>query len=134
MRVKCIKNMISEIREAKIRDRLRQSIHREGPMYDLLIGGSYAVQALATWNDGGLRYYLHTIPESEHPYPYPAEMFEVTDASIPAGWGVQLQKSTDGVAVKLITFMEWATDATFYERLLDGDEETVREYYRLMLK
>lgn len=130
MRVRCITNVVDKLPDAAVRDRLNLSIHREGPDEDLVVGQVYHVVAIARWRDNGLRVYLHTINESHHPYPYPLEMFEVVDPSLPTGWCVNFEQQQDGLIIQRISFPEWASDDQFFERLVDGDETAITIYQR----
>lgn len=129
MRVTCIKNEVAAIEEAEVRDRIRRSIHIDGPMSDLAVGREYSVQALEE-RDGGLWLYLHTVAMSDYPYPYPAEMFEVQDNILLAEWCIRLQVQRGNIVWKLIAFCEWVNDEHFYERLVDGDVEAISLYQR----
>jgi|SRR6266446_1909472 len=133
MRVRCIKNEVAAIAEGKVRDRIRRSIHLDGPMTDLQVGREYEVQALEV-RDAGLWLYLHTVAANDFPYPYPAEMFEFRDKTLPVGWGIRLQAKEGGVLLKTVTFSEWANDEHFYERLVSGDPEAVGVYQRRMTR
>lgn len=133
MTVKCTKNELKDIVDEEVHRRLEQSIHLDGPMNDLFIGCEYVVQALEQWKDGGLWLYLHTAPESSYPYPYPAEMFEFVDNTLPAGWSIRLQTDRGNVICKRITFSAWADDEHFYEKLVDGDAEIASVYSQKMI-
>lgn len=133
MRVVCTQNTLAAIAESEVRERLRRLIHMNGPITDLEIGREYAVQAVEEmW--GGLWFYLHTVSVNDYPYPYPAEMFELRDNTVPAGWVVSMKVQRGSVGLKRITFPAWATDDVFYERLVDGDVETVSVYRRWMAR
>lgn len=128
MRVKCFVNDISKLNDATLKRRLAESIHREGADEDLVIGSNYVVLGIDRWSDGGLRVYLHTVEESDYPYPYPIEMFEVVDSTVPTGWCVTFEQQPLGVGIKRIGFPEWVNDDSFYERLVDGDEAAIAIY------
>ena len=128
MKVQCRINNLNEIPDKETRNRLSECIHRQGPDEDLIVGEIYNVFALARWSDGGLRVYLHTIAESDHPNPYPLEMFEIVDATLPPNWLVNFEQQQGGLAVKLISFVEWHGDGQFYEKLVDGDEQAIAAY------
>ncbi|MBX3743444.1 MAG: hypothetical protein KF712_20835 [Akkermansiaceae bacterium] len=128
MKVRCRFNQIGDIPEIDVKNRLAESIHRNGSDDDLVEGTTYAVFALARWNDGGLRVYLHTIKESEHPYPYPLEMFEVVDPNIPENWKFVFEQRPTGLEIKLMSFPEWIEDIRFYEKLVEGDECAIASY------
>lgn len=127
MRVTCTANRVDAIADADVRGRLRRSIHVEGPLADITVGSEYEVQALEE-RDGGIWLFLHTVFENEYPFPYPAEMFELCDGSIPVGWAIRLQKVAGTVTVRRITFPSWAADESYYERLVDGDTATSANY------
>ena len=131
MRVVCIKNEVAAVSEAEVRERLQRSVHLEGPMTDLAVGRDYAVQALEE-HGGGLWLYVHTVAVNDYPYPYPAEMLDLRDATVPAGWSICLQPQRGNAVCKRVTFSAWAGDDRFYERLTDGDPETVSIYRRWM--
>ncbi len=98
-------------------------------MTDLEIGQQYIVQAVEE-RDGGLWFFLPTVAESDYPYPYPAEFFEVQDYSLIPGWCVRFDTQQGNTVIKRITFSEWANDEHFYERLLDGEIASVSAYRR----
>jgi len=127
MRVKCICNDLAEIGDVEVRARLGQSIHIEGPIRDLSVGKEYLVQALEK-RDDGLWWYLHTSKDSDYPYPYPAEMFELQERSVPQGWCVGIKKVKGTMIFKWMSFPEWAMDDLFFERLVDGDAKTMSIY------
>jgi len=128
MKVQCSFNQVSNIPEIEVKNRLAESIHRNGPDDDLIEGRAYTVLALARWSDGGIRVYLHTIEESDHPYPYPLEMFEVIDPTIPANWRIGFEQRPGGIEIKLMSFPDWVEDARFYEKLVEGDERAIASY------
>jgi hypothetical protein len=130
MRVRCIANVVGKLSDSAVRNRLVESIHLEGPDRDLVIGEIYAVVAITRWKDGGIHVYLHTIEVSEHPYPYPLEMFEVVDSSVPVGWCVGFKPGPDGLFIDCIGFAEWVDDSGFFERLVDGEQDAVSAYAR----
>jgi hypothetical protein len=131
MRVICTKNELAGIAEPEVRERIRRLVRRDGPITDLAVGQEYAVQALEE-RDGGLWLYLHTVSVNDYPFPYPVEMFDVRDNTLPAEWSIRMETERGNVVCKRITFSAWADDDHFYERLVDGDAETVALYRRRM--
>jgi hypothetical protein len=129
MKVKCIANELSLIHSEAVLTRLRRSIRIDGQIRDLKVGEDYDVQALEH-RDGGLWLFLHTVAVSEYPYPYPAEFFELVDGRIPPLWCAKFFQNDDSTGLKRLSFVEWATDDTFYERLVDGDLQCVALYQR----
>lgn len=127
MIVKCVGNNISFIKNDDVRKRIREWLDTEGGYNDIEVGNEYQVQAVAYF-DGGTFYYLHSVDLSEHPYPYVAEFFEIVDSSLPATWEVGFQVESGKKRFKRLTFSEWATDDTFFEKLLDGDTQCISIY------
>ena len=127
MRVECDKNDVTALEGAAVRERIGRSVNLEGPLPDLVIGREYVVQALEQ-RDGGVWFYLHTVPTNDYPFPYPAEMFEYRDNRLPSDWSVRLGQERGHVFWRRLTFSDWANDDGFYERLVDGDPDTVATY------
>jgi hypothetical protein len=132
MRVACVMNEVSALDGAAVRERIRRSVHLDGPLTDLVVGQEYAVEALEQ-RDGGIWFYLHTVPINDYPYPYPAEMFEVRDNILPSGWSVRLTSERGSVFWHRMTFSTWTNDDRFYEKLVAGDHEAVLSYGRRVL-
>lgn len=128
MQVRCKTNNVNKLSNLAVRDRLRESIRLEEADTDLIVGKTYPVLAIDKWQDEGIRIYLHTVEESDHPYPYPVEMFEVIDQSIPEGWCIRFEYQQSGLTIKRISFPEWANGGDFYERLVDGDAAAIATY------
>lgn len=128
MKVQCRFNQVSDIPDIEVKNRLSESIHRNGPDDDLIVGMTYTALALTRWGDGGIRVYIHTIEESDHPYPYPLEMFEIVDPTIPANWRINFEQRSRGVDIKLMSFSDWVDDVRFYEKLVEGDEHALASY------
>lgn len=85
MRVKCVIDDLSQVKREDSRLRLLRTIKLEGPDRELKVGDEYVVQAVDRWSDR-LNYYIHTIDNINCPTPYPAELFEIVDGTIPVGW------------------------------------------------
>ncbi len=130
MLVRCTINNVEKLSSQAVKARLCQSIHREGPDDNLTIGENYTVLAIVRWQDGGIRIYLHTVADNDYPYPYPIEMFEVVDASLPSGWTLCFSRCPDGMVVERIGFSEWVKDDQFFEKLVEGDAATITTYRR----
>lgn len=129
MRVKCVLRDARDLNNKLVEHRLRRSIHLDGPIGDLGLGKIYNVVGLQE-SDGGIWVMLDTVEKSDYPYPYPIEMFEIIDCSLPGDWCINFVQRSDGAFIKRIGFREWATDETFYERLIDGDQGAIDVYRR----
>ena len=128
MKAICRINNLRKLPNDTVRARLSESIHVDGEIPGLEIGSAYSVLALSLRCDSGLWLYLDTFPGHHFPSPYPAELFDLTDSSIPAGWVVTLESTGHGTVIRRISFPEWARDENFYERLVAGDVETTGIY------
>ena len=129
MIVKCIVNDISSVKPKDAKDRLHGWANSEGKYNDLNIGEEYAVQAVENL-ENGLFYYLHTVDVSEHPYPYPSELFVIEDSFLSIEWEASFRVDDGRTKIKRITFSRWAKDDLFFEKLVEGDAECVSEYLR----
>lgn len=90
-------------------------------------GRSYPVFGLTvllgiTW------YYVLDDDGHEWPVWVPAALFEVVDGSIPDSWLIGYFRFSREEQYPLISFPEWATDHSFYERLVDGQPEAERVF------
>jgi hypothetical protein len=128
MKVRCTANNLAEL-SPEVQDRLRRTIHREGPDGDLCLGGMYEVIALQEF-DGGLWLILDNIPQSDHPYNFPIEMFAIVDSVVRNGWSVGFEQHGRATIFKY-GFSEWVQDSSLFERLLDGDPDAVAVFQRL---
>lgn len=129
MIVKCIGNALSSLESAAARDRIRHWTDSEGNYTHLEIGEKYIVEALE-YLDNGIWFYLHTIPESEHPYPYASEFFSIEDSEFPEHWRVSFNVTNGLPKFKRITFSEWAEDDLFFEKLIDSEADYVAIYMK----
>jgi hypothetical protein len=130
MRVKCITNDIDKLNNEAVRKRLSYSIHLEGGDSNLIVNEIYTVFALTWWRDGGVRVYLNTYEKGSYPFPYPLELFEVIDPSLPANWCVSFKKQPIGEVINCISFPEWANNDDFYQDLTEGDASLIAIYKR----
>jgi hypothetical protein len=129
IRARCVANAVHRVADAKARERLERAIHVEGALAELTVGETYDVVALEE-RSGGVWLFIHTVLSSECPYPYPAEMFDIVDASLPAGWWITFETQTSGLVIKRISFRQWAQDGGFYEKLVDRDTQALEVYNR----
>lgn len=129
MLVKCIGNALSSLESAAARNRIRHWTDSEGNYTDLEISEKYIVEAIE-YLDDGMWFYLHTIPESEHPYPYASEFFVIEDSEFPEHWRVSFNVKKGLPKLKRITFSEWAEDDLFFEKLVDSEVDYVAMYMK----
>ena len=116
MRVRVLFNCLESL-SIEAQRRLSESIHIDGEISGLTLNQEHAVQAIACWKDGMVRYYIHNFSDSDYPNPYPAEFFGVVDSSTPKNWKI----SSHQMGLFEIGFPEWVDNEMFYENLVDGD-------------
>lgn len=128
MKVVCVMNNVEELPNRAARSRILDSVRIEGEIQDLEIGKCYPVMALERRVDGGVWIYLHTIEEHYFPSPYPVELFNFLDWSIPGGWLLSMDEQEYGASIKRMSFPEWSHNDRFYEFLVDGDQSSLKVY------
>jgi hypothetical protein len=133
MRVKCISNDVATVATDVVRARLARSIRLQGADSTLALGCEYCVQAVEQL-DGGLWFYLHTVDPVGYPHPYPAEMFEILDCTVPDGWCLRVEQGPLGARWRRLSFAEWAQDDIYYEKLVDDDIDALRIYRSRMVR
>jgi hypothetical protein len=77
----------------------------------------------------GIAWY-YVLDDDGHDWPtwVPAPLFDIVDGTIPASWIVGYFRFSRDEQYPLISFPEWATDHSFYERLVEGDSEAIRVF------
>jgi hypothetical protein len=102
----------------------------------LSLANIYEVYAIVL-HDDGLMYYVFDEDGLEYPLPYPAVLFKVVDGRVDGfilgdSDATRLQGRFD---VRL-SFAEWARDANYYERLVEGEPAARRSLssYRASLR
>jgi hypothetical protein len=124
MIVRCIANTGASLPAANIDARRGYSESTEFP---LTVGGDYPVLALTVFL--GTAWYF-VLDDDGNPWPTwsPSALFEIIDGSLPSSWMVgRVGASADEHRI-IISFPEWATDPTFYERLVDGESEATHVF------
>ena len=108
MTVRCIANDVAALPDVHVRDRLRSAIHLHGPIDGLTVGEPYQVMAAEQRGDG-LWLFLHTFDSSDHPLPYPADLFEIEDPAVPPNWAMSLAQRGGNKEFGRLSFPAWAT-------------------------
>jgi len=119
MKVKCTINNILNLPEGKTLDKIKRYIQLSDGKLDLDVGMEYKVYGVLFRNNSPW-YYLCTDSDDLSPSPYPSELFEISDARLPAYW----RFSKRGV----VAFEEWANDETFLERLIENDPDALKVF------
>jgi len=127
MRVRCRTNSPASVPEIYARSGI-------GPRYDpdhpylLTPGREYDVCAVEVRS--GLTF-LFVVDDLGTDYPvwYPASIFEITDAVLPAGWVIAIREGSGLAPPELVLAIpEWAANEPFYEDLVSGDPDAGRVF------
>ena len=134
MKVVCKINNLHDILNPYTLTRLKHYISKSDGEIDLDIAREYTVYGIEFW-DNCPWFYLCTEVDDEYPKPFAAEFFEVIDEHISQYWRLGSTPSGERGNSTSLVFEEWSKDPSFYERLIDGDEQaivTFAKYKKLM--
>lgn len=126
MIIQCINNRTDELIDWP---------NEASPLEEILgLGSIYLVYALLFEKDG-LYYSILTDEDFSLPTFYPARLFKVIDNRLSKYFCLGSFLGHHG-KVPFITFNEWISSETFYEKLVDQDEKTkiIFDKYRNVLK
>lgn len=133
MKVRCIYNTGEALRafENKLlrKDELGKFGATGHTMYGLVIDKEYTVMGMFLGE--GILDYL--IDDDGHISAYPYPLFEVIDNKLPASWFFKSLKNTDEnypYQEAIWGYYELIFDNSHYEKLVDGDQEAQRIYFR----
>lgn len=137
MIVKCIKNKLADFEEGDLKAALRKVIHlEEDEDIGFEINRNYVVYGLnLNFLVGNFPfYYVCENEESMYPIPVAAVFFEIVDSRLSKYWQFVFE-SNDDYRSELV-FSEWASDKTFYEKIVDGseNEEAIFSKYKTLLE
>jgi hypothetical protein len=132
MKVKCIIDSLSDIKDSLVAERIHKYISSGGGL-DFKKNKEYCVYGI-TFRDNSPWYYLCDEDHDEYPIGYPAEIFEITDSRLSSYWRLLTYPHSMGVISKLV-IDEWVKDPYLHEQLVDGDPEAIslfKHYKKLM--
>lgn len=132
MKAICSVNNINVIDDHEALRRIKRYIRLKDGLIDLDINKEYLIFGVLV-RDGFLWLYVRDDESDEYPLPYPIEVFSITDSRLSKYW-VFSSPSRKG-EYPLLVFKEWADDPDFYEKLVNGDDTSVRcfsKYTELM--
>lgn len=96
----------------------------------LTVGRSYIVYALSIRQSSPWYYVADDTYDGKlYPVAFPSAFFSIVDNRLSRQWVFALRPDAKTVNV-LIGSREWIGDCSFYERLVDGDTETVERFNR----
>jgi hypothetical protein len=124
MIVRCVRNLADSLPSSTYDSRIGITT---GTTFPVTVDRRYAVYAVTVFR-GCTWYYI--LNDDGHAWPTwtPAPLFDITDGSLPASWILGYHRSSREDQNPMLSFPEWATDHYFYERLVDGDPDTVRVF------
>jgi hypothetical protein len=134
MKVKCKTNKIDQSFTQDTATRLKRYISIGDSELDIEVGKEYTVYGVEFW-DNCPWVYICPEPYDEYPKPFALDFFEVTEKKISSHWVLNSQCTHNKKVKTQLVFCEWADDESFYERLINEDEECVNTFdsYRKMM-
>lgn len=132
MLVECISNKVKDVPKE-----LLANFPNEDTFSTLAPGDRYVVYAMTLSEEGHVWYYICD-RDNRCPYWFPCSLFRILDGRLSKYWVFNhfVQDLPYGSTVRDVwAFPEWACDAMFYERLLDGlpAEVAVFEKYKRLI-
>lgn len=125
MIVECVSD---DIRSVDPKSGLEQEVRRwfgtDTYRMNLTVGRLYVVYAVAV-EQGWLRYFIadDMYARTQYPFSFFATFFKVIDRRLSRCWTLRSGNGAAECSDFIITFDEWADDPSFYERLVDGEDE-----------
>jgi len=135
MLVRCDQNIISKIpRFAELRTELDSWFSSVEDRLFLTIGKMYLVYALTF--RGSIPWYFiadDTYDGKHYPFAYPARLFSLVDNRVSRHWvfGFAFSRGDESrraTMTSLFAVEPWAKDETFFERLVDGEDDCVKRF------
>lgn len=126
MKIICTENNINKLPEDKYR-RIKKDIHRsDGIIHSLIVGREYVVYGLV-FRDNCLWYQICHDENDTYPYPYPAELFDLTDSSFSRHWAIN---GTNNDRIEFFVSSDRIVNEVGYlERLIDGDQDAEEAFF-----
>jgi len=134
MKVICKLNNLNDISDLEVAARLKRYIFMPDGELDLQLGKEYTVYGIE-FRDNCPWFYICQEDDDEYPKPFPADIFGITDDRLSPYWKLLFINQDNGKHKSSFNFQEWADDISFYENLIDGDEQAVAtfsKYKKLM--
>lgn len=94
----------------------------------LVAGKTYIVHGVSVWVHG-LVHYLLDPSDSAAPVWYPAELFRVLDARVPASWRFWHRPDATFHVIAIIGYQELVEDTSHYDGLLERNGEALRVFW-----
>lgn len=115
----CKYNTFNSIPDKSVIARLKKNINfLDHEVFGLEVGKEYEVFGII-FRDNVPWFYVCEEDSDDYPIPFSADLFDVVINDFPREWQLNY-KSIDGIQKCEIVFPEWARDAMFYEKLVEG--------------
>ena len=122
MRVVCSTDNFLEIKYASEVDRTKKYLRLSDGQLNLEKGGEYCVYGI-TFRDNTPWYYICLGEDDDSPTAYPANLFSISDGRLSSYWRLSVNEPS-------LVIEDWASDPSFYERLVDGDPLAIQSFRR----
>lgn len=129
MKVACKLNNINDIKDRATVLHLKRYINLTDGVVELEVGKEYVVYGIE-FRDNRPWLYVCADDYEDYPKPFSQEFFQTKDGRLSRCWQLCSQPGHDGRAGTRLVFAEWARDETYYERLLDEDDQAVAVFKR----
>jgi len=132
MRVRCKLNDFNQIENSEVVERIEKQ-SKNTNFFDLQIGRRYTVYGIVLFDN--YPWYFISLKEKSAPIYAPKDLFETSDGRISRYWKLSaLNLNEIGFencepSTQLV-FKEWSMDPFFFEKLAEGDEETLEIFLR----
>lgn len=134
MKVICKINNLNMIKNQAILNILKDYYRYSDGELDLVLEKEYQVYGVVFMDNIP---FVYICPDDYDEYPVPMAMsfFEVSDPTLFKHWRLSYFPLEAGEPVTILAIPDWAKDYGFYEKLIDGDAETINifnKYRHLM--
>ena len=127
MKVVCKINNLNDISAPETVMRLKRYIFMPDGELDLQLGMEYTVYGIE-FRDNCPWFYICTEKDDEYPKPYAADVFDIIDERLSSHWKLSFRTQENNKYKSSLIFQEWATNISFYENLIDGDEQAITTF------
>lgn len=129
MKVTCSFNNINDIRDQTAVLHLKRYITFPDGVVELEIGKEYVVYGIE-FRDNRPWFYICADEHEDYPKPFSSEFFETKDWRLSRCWQLCFEHGYGEHVQSRLVFAEWARDPSYYERLLDEEDQAVAVFRR----
>ncbi len=131
MRIKCIKNKLSQIPKdirEYYKNNIRQEVEENEIINYLELNKEYNVYGIMFYDY--IPFFLIEDTESLPPSPICAAFFEIINPIFSRYWELTTYLPNSRISTSAILFKEWSKDEMFYENLLNEEERELKIYLK----